>query len=54
MTTPEPLSTARLDELCAQAKTSHCLLIEVKRDELWALVDMAKERNEILAERRET
>lgn len=51
MNTPEPLSTARLYELCELAKTSHCLLIEVKRDELWALVDMAKERNEILAER---
>lgn len=48
MQTPEPLTTARLYELCELAKTApHGSMVEISREELWALVDMAKERNEI-------
>lgn len=43
MKTPEPLTIERLYELCELAKTSTPgSMIEVKREELWALVDMAK------------
>ena len=41
MQTPEPITIERLYELCELAKTSGPL-VEVKREELWALVEMAK------------
>ena len=46
MQTHEPLTTTRLYELCELAKTSGPM-VEISREELWALVDAAKERNEI-------
>lgn len=43
MKTPEPLTIERLYELCELAKTSpKGYPVEVKREELWALVEMAK------------
>lgn len=43
MQTPEPLTIYRLYKLCELAKTSEPdSLIKVKREELWALVEMAK------------
>lgn len=47
MTTPEPLSTARLYELCAQAKMAGDGVVKISAQELWALVDMAKDLNEL-------
>lgn len=47
MKTPEPLSTERLYELCLQAKTAAPgSMVEISREELWALVDAAKEMPE--------
>lgn len=43
MKTPEPLTLERLYELCEFAKTSpKGSLVKVNREELWALVEMAK------------
>lgn len=44
MQTPEPLTIERLYELCELAKTSpKGSLVQVNREELWALVEMAKQ-----------
>lgn len=49
MKTPEPLSTERLYELCAWVKMVDAdSIVEVLREDLWALVEMAKDRNELL------
>lgn len=47
MKTPEPLTVARLYELCLQAKSaSPGSKVEVLREELWAIVDMARDATE--------
>lgn len=44
MTPPKPLTPARLYEICALTKIAPPgSIIEISREELWALVDAAKE-----------
>ena len=48
MKTPEPLSAERLYELCELSKTSpHGKNVKISWDELWSLVEMAKESIEL-------
>ena len=55
MKTPEPLSAEQLNELCHFAKVSAPdSVVKVSREELWSLVEMAKERNELLSEDKKT